>query len=165
MQKLQIWKGNVRKWIRYQNDDIHRLVGFRRATRPCAARTCIFRLINTRNGPLRAPTPPIAASCFSFSPPNVYAWDSKRANRVISSPSCKAPQEKICSLLDYSDLCVSCEYFATEHSGKILVGGKIREKLFRKKDATSEHCLLLYYKLVGFDCAVRPVFLGLIAHK
>jgi hypothetical protein len=29
--------------------------------------------------------------------------------------------------------CVSGEYFATEHSGKILVGGKIREKLFRKK--------------------------------
>ncbi len=57
-----------RKWIRYQHDDIQRLVGFRRATRPCAARTCIFRLINTLNGALRAPTPPIAASCFSFIP-------------------------------------------------------------------------------------------------
>jgi hypothetical protein len=45
------------------------LVGFGRATRPCAACTRLFRLFYAQNGALRPPNRPSQLRCFSFIPP------------------------------------------------------------------------------------------------
>jgi hypothetical protein len=60
---LQNQPNYQKKPQRPQHHFSYKVVGFSRAARPCASGTCLFRLINTQNGVLRAhtPPPPIAA--------------------------------------------------------------------------------------------------------
>jgi hypothetical protein len=58
-------------------DILNILVSFVRATRPCAARIRLLRLISTHNGALRAPRPS-RLLCFSFTPKNI--------NKIIICP-------------------------------------------------------------------------------
>ncbi len=124
-------------------------MGFGRSMRPCAARTCLFWLINTQNGELCALPRP--SQQLPIHPPknkkiNYYIsgiWNSGRP-RMGSPSSWKATKEKICCSRE-SNL---GHHFTTGpprwsrkmysevwYGRDILVRGKIREKSFyNKKD-------------------------------